>query len=155
MRKLSLTLVLVFVLTGVVWADEPVQASGRGFFGFAGVTDESSELLFHMGGGGEGKLVGGLGVTADLGYLFSREGFSGGIGLFSPGLIYHFNRDSRTTPFLTGGYTLLFRDGVANLGFGGGGVDHWFKERLGLRFEFRLHVRSEGLAEGRIAFLFR
>jgi len=41
---------------------------------------------------------------------------------------------------MTGGYTRFFGDGSAN-GFNfGGGLNYWFKERIGLRLEVRDNV---------------
>jgi hypothetical protein len=38
---------------------------------------------------------------------------------------------------------MFFRNGVANGGHFGGGVNYWLKERVGLRFEVRDHVVAE------------
>jgi hypothetical protein len=46
-------------------------------------------------------------------------------------------------PFVTGGYTLGFRDGHENLFNVGGGVDFWLKPKVGLRVEFRDHIWIE------------
>ncbi len=45
---------------------------------------------------------------------------------------------------MTGGYTLGFREGHENMWNAGGGIDYWFKPKLGLRIEFRDHVWSGG-----------
>ncbi len=43
-------------------------------------------------------------------------------------------------PFVTSGYTPMFRSGTTN-GFNfGGGVNYWFREWTRLRLEFRDHV---------------
>jgi hypothetical protein len=104
---------------------------------------EASAGMAHLGGGGERFFTCNLGVGADLGYLTSTEQFSGGFGTFSPNFVARFphqSSDGKVEPFLTGGYTLFFRSGTANgLNFGGG-LNYWFKERIGLRFEVRDNV---------------
>ncbi len=153
--KRALILLIWTSFLSPLWADEPVKGSGRAFFGVASFTDEAAEPLLHVGGGGEGQIAGKLGVTADLGYLAALDGLSGGIGVFSPGLIYHFGERDRTMPFANGGYTLLFREDTLNYFFAGAGLDHWFSQRTGLRVEFRVHGGDLGLVEGRFSFLFR
>lgn len=67
--------------------------------------------MLTIGGGGEGLLYKGLGVNADLGYRFSREEFSSGIGLASLNGCYHFvNRakPAKLVPFVTAGYAIAF-----------------------------------------------
>jgi hypothetical protein len=69
-----------------------------------------------------------------------REGFGSGVGLFSPGIIYQFRTTRKSVPFVTGGYTLAFRNGAYNLVHFGGGFNHWFGNRWGMRFEVRDHI---------------
>jgi hypothetical protein len=79
----------------------------------------------------------GLGAGMDVGYLFPTRGFGWGFGTLSPGVVYQFSPNQKTVPFLTGGYTLGFRDGVANMVHFGGGATYFFSKRLGLRIEAR------------------
>lgn len=151
----KLRLFCLFILPLAAAQPISAQSSGRVFIGAGASTNGYSDLLLHVGGGGEGLLAGGLGVSADLGYLFDADAPSGGLGLFSPGLVYHFAPEKRTVPFVLGGYTLLFRDGAAHLAHAGGGVNHWFSRRLGIRGEFRAHFRDEAILEGRFSLLFR
>jgi hypothetical protein len=59
-------------------------------------------------------------------------------GRFSLNGSYRFNRDERegpsTVPFITGGYSRVSDFNGINLGTG---IDYWFRERTGLRFEIR------------------
>jgi hypothetical protein len=104
-------------------------------FTFGGGTSTAS---YMFGAGAEGLLKGGLGLAVDGGYLFfPRGGLNYGIGMVSPGVLYQFRTNRNTVPFVTGGYTLAFRSGVANLIHFGGGVNHWIGKSLGLRLEGR------------------
>ncbi len=108
-----------------------------------GATSPGGTGTLHIGGGGEGLVAKGLGLGGDLGYGAPWRSFGDGIGTLSPNVSYHFlsrNREAKAEPFVTGGYTLFFRSGTAN-GFNfGGGVNWWFKEGVGLRFEVRDNV---------------
>lgn len=163
-----LVLALVVLLTPALAlaqrpAPEPVRAAsgiGYAFAGFGGVEGEST---FHLGGGGEAIFADAFGVGSEIGYLAPTSSGGDGIGAFSINGTYHaFPRQParRIRPFITGGYTLGFREGHANLWNFGGGVDFWLKPRGGLRLEFRDHVYSAG-GEGihlwgfRVGVLFR
>jgi hypothetical protein len=132
------------VLTGsTVLGQDETRVWGQFFGGVGAITDgEDVQGVMHFGGGGEGLLAGGFGVTAELGYLANIEGFSGGIGVFSAGGMYAFNRDRKTVPFVNGGYTLFFREGSENGFFFGGGVNHWIGESWGIRIEGRDQVMA-------------
>ncbi len=100
----------------------------------------------HFGGGGEGLVYKGLGVGAEIGGLAPYRAFDSGIGIFSVDASYHFlkaSKSGKVVPFVNGGYTLFFRSGTASGVNFGGGVNYWFKERIGLRFEVRDHVAPE------------
>ena len=131
------------------------------FGGFGGTFTGNTTAFLHFGGGGEALLKGGLGVGIELGVagLFDDGDFGEtAIGLFSPGLLYAFNRERKLVPLITGGYTLFFRNGIGNGVFVGGGANYWLKERIGLRFEVRDNVIGGNgayhLIEGRVAILF-
>ncbi|MGH9340562.1 MAG: hypothetical protein ACRD1R_13455 [Acidobacteriota bacterium] len=130
-----------------------ILAAPGGFF-----VDEGKGFALHVGGGMEALFLAGLGGRADVGYLFDPSGdLAGGIGMFSPGLFYLFGRDSSSAPFLTAGYSLLFRGGTGNAAFVGAGVNWWFSEGWGLQIEVRDHrLFPTGLGyllEGRVALL--
>lgn len=106
------------------------------------VSPDGQAATLHFGVGGEGLIKGGFGVGGEIGGLTYVRSFSSGIGVFSAGANYHFlnaSKSGKVVPFVNGGYTLFFRDGVANGAHFGGGVNYWFKERVGLRFEVRDH----------------
>jgi hypothetical protein len=104
-------------------------------------------MTLHLGLGGEAVVGKGIGVGAEIGALGPRQHFSDAVvGLFSPNGYYHFVHDKkvRIDPFVTGGYSLLFRSGHINLFNFGGGATYWFHRHLGARFEFRDHVYTSG-----------
>jgi hypothetical protein len=97
----------------------------------------------HFGVGGEGLIKGGFGVGGEIGGLAPVRSFREGFGVFSAGANYHFlnaSKSGKVVPFVNGGYTLFFREGVANGIHFGGGANYWIKERVGLRFEVRDHL---------------
>jgi hypothetical protein len=103
----------------------------------------STTGTLHFGVGGEGFLYKGLGIGAEVGYVAPIKSFKSGDGLLSVDGSYHFISSGKTkkvVPFITGGYSLLFRSGAANGVNFGGGVNWWMRDRLGLRLEARDHI---------------
>ncbi|HQR31799.1 MAG TPA: hypothetical protein PLK30_03610 [Blastocatellia bacterium] len=163
MRKLIFAFVVLAAMTTAVFAQgnstkssSPAKSSNSGSehrgYGYVfvapGVVSDGGygTATMHFGGGGEGLIKGGFGVGAEIGGLAPVDGFSEGFGVFSAGANYHFlnaSQSGKIVPFVNGGYTMFFRNGVANGGHFGGGVNYWFKERVGLRFEVRDHIVSE------------
>jgi len=78
-----------------------------------------------------------------LGYITGWRDFGNGIGMLSVNGSYHFNRNRKLSPFISGGYSMAFRSGAINLFNFGGGINYWFRDRIGLRLEFRDHVYSQ------------
>jgi hypothetical protein len=97
---------------------------------------------YQIGGGVERLLVHGIGAGADLSGLIPGTGrASNSVGIFSLNGYYHPLHDRKADPFVTAGYSLMFRDFTANMFNFGGGVNYWFQENLGLMVEFRDHYR--------------
>ena len=146
---------------GLAQDTKSVERKGAGYvFAAPGVQVDGGYGLFGFGGGGEGLLKAGFGISADVGYLYyTQGGFNDGFGLFSPGVLYQFQRKSKVVPFVNGGYSLAFRESVLNMVYFGGGVNYWPKKRLGLRFEVRDQVPlpdgGSNLLQFRIGLLFR
>ena len=97
----------------------------------------------HFGGGYERLVYRGLGVSTEIGV--QKEG-GASYGLFSANGSYHFTglaRIQKLVPFLTAGYSGAFNGGGGEswVNFGGG-VDYWFRDRVGLRLEFRDNLDS-------------
>ena len=146
MRTGLRTLFFVTALVCPAWAQ---RSNGYVFIAPGGVTccgDTGSTL--HFGVGGEAVLGAGIGLGAEIGALGEPRFFGDSVvGILSPNGYYHFahSRRSRADPFVTGGYTLLFRSGHLNLFNFGGGFNYWFAGSLGARIEFRDHVYSSGV----------
>ncbi|HEU0004651.1 MAG TPA: hypothetical protein VFS12_01555 [Terriglobia bacterium] len=165
MKKIFWMTLCLAVLTSA-WAypqngeTTPKQGYGYALFTPGVAVGDGALATLTIGAGAEGLIKGGFGASADLSYLFSPEyGFSEGFGLFSPGVFYQFKPARRTVPFVTGGYSLAFRGGASNLIHFGGGINHWFNNHWGMRFEVRNHMQPPSaeyhLLQFRVAFLFR
>ncbi len=123
------------------------QSHGYVFIAPGGATDSGhTDTTLQLGVGGEGVFAKGIGVGADIGYLYpTAASFSSGLGSASVNGFYHFNhKHVRLDPYVTGGYSILFRSGHLNLLNVGAGANWWFARHFGLRFEFRdnMHVTS-------------
>jgi len=142
MSKLILVILLVVLLPLAV-AAQSKERRGQGYFFVAPTTTSEGGAFLHMGGGGEGLVYKGLGVGGEVGYVGAVQELSSGGGILSPHVSYNFRSASKSrkfVPFVIGGYSLLFTsDGAGNALHFGGGMNWWFKDRVGLRLEFRDH----------------
>ena len=127
------------------------QVAGVGsVFGGLGAglcTGCGTETILHLGGGGDLFITDRVAIGGDIGFIGQTDYLEGGLGLASINASYRFGQwTSRTRPFLTGGYSRLFRDGHLNALNFGAGLDRWLSGRLGVRVEFRDHIPafSEG-----------
>ena len=142
MRLLVITTLFVLMSPLALMAQNgETRAQENTYFGME-VGHARVELL-DVGLGGEWRFYRGLGMGSDIGYVIPRDGdFGDGIGLFSVYGLYQFgnhSRDQRWTPFVLGGYSMGFRNGVINGINFGGGVTRWMNDRIGVRFEGRRH----------------
>ena len=131
---------------------------GYGFAAFGAAYEPGSggEGTVHFGVGGDATLLAGFGSTVEIGYLTTVDGY--GFGIFAPGVVYAFNRDRNTVPFVTAGYTLFFRASTAQGYFFGGGINHWIGDHWGIRVEGRdqvWHNQELHFLELRFAVVFR
>lgn len=99
--------------------------SGSVYFAPGGATCcHNTSMTLQFGAGGEAGLRKGFGAGAKVGALGTRSYFGETVmGEVSPNGYYHFihGSDTEADPFVTAGYTLLFRNGHSNLAnFGGG-----------------------------------
>lgn len=149
MHRITLFLTLIVSLSVVVTAQTASSKTNKNsdsygyIFAAPGGTSGGGGGTLHIGGGGEGVFKNGAGIGAEVGYIAPFEHFGDGLGLFSVNGSYHFLKAStsgKVVPFVTGGYTGFFRSGYANGVNFGGGVNYWFKPRVGLRVEFRDNV---------------
>jgi len=146
MRSAITTSAVLMLIPMTVQAQAPDRGAGQGsvFFGPGGVSGGSATTAsVHFGGNAEVLVYKGLAVGPEIGYLAPWHSMSDGIGVLSANGSYNFfprRAEQKAVPFVTGGYTLFFRSGTAN-GFNfGGGVNWWFKPKVGLRLEFRDQV---------------
>lgn len=93
---------------------------------------------YAVGGGAEQLLGKGFAAGIDLSALIPGKGkANNAIGSTSFNGYFHPIMKSNYDIFVTSGYSLMFRDFVAN-GFNfGGGVNFWYRENRGLYFEVR------------------
>lgn len=113
-----------------------------------------------VGGGAEGFVWRGLTLGGSAGYHYFVDDV--GFGLASLDVGYHFTdrkQPKRVDPFVSfSPLGVAFAGGgVAGAGSIGGGINYWFKERLGLRTEVRFQAVGveESLFMFRIGFNFR
>ena len=143
MRRILVIFLLAVVLSAAAQAQ---HSHGYLFVAPGGISASGhTAMTIHLGAGGEGILGKGIGIGAELGALGPRESFSDLVGLFSANGYYHFSHSKeKADPFLTGGYSVLFRLEHANLANFGVGMNYWLVRRLGLKVEFRDHIRTSG-----------
>jgi len=105
----------------------------------------------HVGGGGEGRLTNKFGLGGELGVLkpvTNRDAVTTGLASVTPA--YHFipgDSNRKIDPFVDGGLSLLFGRGSGAAIHYGGGLNYWFRRRIGLRLEFRHHFWSPEAGE--------
>ena len=115
---------------------------GQAYAFFAtGVTAPDDSSFMHVGGGGE-ALIKRVGIGGEIGYLGPWDRLSDGFGVGNVNGSFNF-RPGKVSPFVTGGYTLFFRNGTLNGYNFGGGVNYWLSGRTGLRFEVRDNVMPD------------
>lgn len=105
-----------------------------------------TQFRFAMAGGGEIKIARGFAAGAEIGVNGPRAFNHQVVGLLSVNGFYHPLHAERTRldPFVTAGYSLLFRSQTRNLFNYGGGVNYWFVPHLALRGEVRDHIYDAG-----------
>lgn len=143
---LMMAMIMMVSITGRAQSGSDSKAIGV-VFGAPGVAaNGGSSATIHVGAGAEGLVYKGLGIGGEIGYLAPTSSLGDGFGVLSVNGSYHFRNataSGKVVPFVTGGWSLAFRSGSANGVNFGGGIDYWFKDRLGLRFEVRDHVFND------------
>ena len=136
---------LAFILLSLA-SIATAQSHGYAFFAPGGASSSShTEAIYHFGVGGDWVFWKGLGFSPELGYVNANQArFDSGFGVGSLNATYHFGRRAKLDPFVTAGYSAAFRTGYLNMANFGGGVNWWWRERMGLKVEFRDHVETEG-----------
>ena len=141
MRPIFSALLLISLLPAAALAQ---RSLGYWYVAPGGLTSSGvTAFTMQIGGGGEIALRKGVALGIEGGVVgVKREFFHSLQGEGAVNGYYHFNhsREARWDPFVTGGYSMLFRKGVSNLGNFGGGFNYWFAENVAFRFEFRDQV---------------
>jgi hypothetical protein len=148
--RLAIVSTLV-ALAAVIAPGRPAAAQVLGYgiagpAGYSGFFGSSLESV-HAAGGGEVLAGGRLGGGGEFGLLGNP---SGGLFIASANAVFHVvpvqptPLRRRLSPYVSGGYTRLFSgEGSFNAWNAGIGADVWLKPRVGLRAEFRDHVRPD------------
>jgi hypothetical protein len=149
MRRMMLIMFVMTLAPSIGTAQSEKEHRGQGYVFVApgAISSSVTTATLHFGVGGEGLVHKGLGIGGEIGYLGLARGLQEGVGLFSANGSYHFKNASasgKLVPFVTGGYSLIFREGKTNGVNFGGGVNYWFREGVGLRLEFRDQAFTQG-----------
>jgi hypothetical protein len=148
--RLAIVSTLVALVGGIATV-RPGAAQGVGYAiaGPAGYTGFFGGAFpsIHAAGGGEVLAGGRVGAGGEFG-LMANTG--GGLFVTSANVVFHFAPSqpspirSRLSPYVSGGYTRLYSgEGGFHAWNAGIGTDVWLKPRVGLRLEFRDHVRPD------------
>ena len=117
------------------------------------------EPISEIGAGWEGLIKNRFGIGTEFSRLAPLEELEYGIFLWSISGTAHLTpkvRSPRTRPFITGGVTFALADGLYPLATFGGGVERWFGDRVGFRFEARDSTDAQGhLLAARFGLVFR
>ncbi len=130
-------------------ADPSPRFRWNGFGYWAGGSSliKSQGGLSGGGGGIEAYIWKGLTVGGSL-TAFHDSDTSRGLGHGCADLSYHFAGRQKLRgmdPFLDFGLGGFFSDEAKRVeANGGGGFTYWFKDRLGIRFEFQVNQRTRG-----------
>lgn len=116
-RGTIIAVLMVLLIPSIAFAQVQSERKGwgYGYVGFGGVAPNGSTVTLTLGGGGERLVYKNLAAGAELASITPIGSFDEGFGLLSTNASYHFggNDSSRKTiPFVSGGYSLLFRDGT-------------------------------------------
>jgi hypothetical protein len=142
LRRLLFALVLTAVLAA---QDSPRRSHGYAFAGPVIVPSSPftrwDGTFVHVGAGGDAALGRHIGLGGEIGLLAPTSNqFAITTGVLTGGVSYHLSgAGQRIDPFVSAGAGALVSSGGAGILYGGGGVNYWLKERLGLRLEFRYH----------------
>ncbi|MFM8395757.1 MAG: hypothetical protein ACKOB4_17715 [Acidobacteriota bacterium] len=132
------TFILLLPVAGM--AQSSTSNEHYGYLTAGGGTTTDGGAIVSLAGGADLFVYRQLAVSGELGAIFPPSSIGSVVGVLSPNLTWYLRPgggSGRVAPFITGGYSLIFRQGTINgLNFGGG-LTWWFKEGLGLRVEAR------------------
>ncbi len=135
---------LSFCLIALICCGVANAQDTREYVFFAPGAETAGALVhaYSAGGGGEFLLGSHFGVGPEVAAFVPGQGkiSNGGVGIFSTNAYFHVWRGRTFDPFVTAGYSLVFRNFTANGGNFGVGMNYWFRENVGLLIEGRDHV---------------
>jgi hypothetical protein len=141
--KLQPHVLLLLLLVG--YSPAKAQESRKYFFLAPGAQTTlgaggRTSRAYGAGGGGELILAPHVGIAFEIGTIIPGQAKTSNsiVGIFSANGDYHF-RTKTLDPFLTAGYSLMFRDFTANAANFGVGTNYWFGDDIGLLVEARDH----------------
>ena len=150
LARVAIVSTLAVVAGAIVASPAAAQALGYGIAGpsgYSGFFGSSSMPMVHAAGGGEFLAGGRVGAGGEFGLLANTDG---GVFVTSANGVFHFAPSvatpirSRISPFASGGYTRITGgEGAFDAWNLGAGADVWLKPRVGLRLEFRDHIRPD------------
>jgi hypothetical protein len=148
MSRAVFGLVLLLFLPALVSAQDVEQRSREIYlFGAPGVFLSDGWATLEFGGGAEWFVHKGFALGLDASILTYPECFQcGGYVIGSINGSYHLFRSSprKVKPFVTAGFGgAASGDGSVGLVNFGGGLNYWFRDRLGLRVEVRDQVDTD------------
>ena len=148
--RMAIVSTLVGLVGGIALARPAgAQVIGYGIAGPAGYSGffGGSALAVHAAGGAAVLAAGRIGGGGEFGVL---AGTGGGLFVTSANAVVHVlpgtpaSTGSRFSPYVSGGYSRLSSgEGAFDAWNAGAGADVWLKPRVGLRVEFRDHVRPD------------
>jgi hypothetical protein len=152
--------ILLLAASGMASAQTRRESVGWiSFFTGAGGVSGAAPAIDFIGDDVTFRLYKGFGAGIGEGVGRDFGANNGNFVLFPMNLSYHFRRLDRLGPFVTGGYSMIFRRGIREDGANfGAGLQYWFRDHFGLDAEFRNHVFAGApryFGEFRIGFAMR
>jgi hypothetical protein len=140
---------IVMLVVGLSFAGTP-RAYGQGIGsavagpgGFSGFFGSSSSAL-QVAGGAEALFRGVAGVGGEFGVFLSGGDFLTALSVDGVVHVTKPRSRSRFSPFVCVGYSAMGDGDVSFKAVNAGvGLDIWSKDRVGLRLDFRDHLRSD------------
>jgi hypothetical protein len=141
----------------VLFAASTARAHDIYGVGGFGATLEGDPLV-NLGAGVDFGVAGGFGAGAELGFMPPAGNWHNGLGALSLNGRQRFRSVAEgIVPFVSGGYTLLFRPDFDSVHGGniGGGMDYRMRNGRAVRVDFRWYLEGEsGPFFGRVGFVF-
>jgi hypothetical protein len=144
---------LLFLTAGFAAAQDTVS-HGYIFTAPAVMSLDGSHVgALQFGGGGDLALTKGFTIGGDIAYQFPFRSAGDGVGILDANVGYHFKpKKGKIVPFVTGGYSTMFREGAVHGANVGAGFTWWAADRHGLRIEVRDQIFRGGATLNNVGF---